>query len=151
MTGALFTWFSDWRGRKLPIFIGCLGVVVGTIITATAPTLPTFIGGRFLLSFFSTIACTAAPLYLIELAPPQYRGTVAGMYNTLYYLGSIIATGTVYGSNLHLSGTLTWRLSLWLQMLCPGIVCLGIWFCPESPRWYATKPGFHIMLLTRTG
>ncbi|KAG5293797.1 lactose permease [Histoplasma capsulatum G186AR] len=20
-------------------------------------------------------------------------------------------------------------------MLCPGIVCLGIWFCPESPRW----------------
>jgi MFS family permease len=135
MTGALFTWVSDWRGRRLPIFVGCAGVCVGSVVTATAPTLGGFIGGRFLLSFFSTLATTAAPLYLIELAPPQYRGTVAGMYNTLYYLGSIIATCTVYGSNLHLTGTLAWRLSLWLQILCPGIVCLGIWFCPESPRW----------------
>ena len=137
MVGALFIWACDWQGRRWPMFIGCLGVCVGAVITATAPTLSGFIGGRFLLSFFSTIAATAAPLYLIELAPPQYRGTVAGMYNTLYYLGSIIATGVVYGSNLHLSdhGTIAWRLSLWLQMLCPGLVCLGIWFCPESPRW----------------
>ena len=70
------------------IFVGCFGVCIGTIVTATAKTLATFIGGRFLLSFFSTLATTAAPLYLIELAPPQYRGTVAGMYNTLYYMVS---------------------------------------------------------------
>ncbi|KAF2757649.1 general substrate transporter [Pseudovirgaria hyperparasitica] len=141
MTGALFVWLADWQGRRLPIFIGCLGVCVGTIITSVAPTLPAFIGGRFLLSFFSTFATTAAPLYLIEIAPPQYRGTVAGMYNTLYYLGSIIATCTVYGANINLSnsGNLNWRLPLWLQMLCPGIVCLGIWFCPESPRWLVAK------------
>ena len=135
MTGALFTWAADWQGRRWPMFIGCLGVCVGSIVTATAPTLGGFIGGRFLLSFFSTIATVAAPLYLIELAPPQYRGTVAGMYNTLYYLGSIIATCAVYGSNLHLTGNISWRLSLWLQMICPGIVACGVWFCPESPRW----------------
>jgi hypothetical protein len=43
----------------------------------------------------------------------------------------------VYGANIHLSnnGNLNWRLPLWLQMLCPGFVVLGIWFCPESPRW----------------
>lgn len=86
MTGALFTWAADWQGRRWPIFVGCLGVCVGTIVTATAPTLNAFIGGRFLLSFFSTLATCAAPMYLIELAPPQLRGTVAGMYNTLYYL-----------------------------------------------------------------
>ncbi|EXJ93242.1 hypothetical protein A1O3_01799 [Capronia epimyces CBS 606.96] len=135
MAGALFTWAADWQGRRWPIFVGCVGVCVGSIVTATAPTLAGFIGGRFLLSFFSTIAATAAPLYLIELAPPQYRGTVAGMYNTLYYLGSIIATCVVYGSNRHLTGNIAWRLALWLQMLCPGMVALGIWFCPESPRW----------------
>lgn len=153
MVGALFIWVADWQGRRLPIFIGCLGVCVGTIVTSTAPTLASFVGGRFLLSFFSTLASTASPLYLIEIAPPQYRGTVAGMYNTLYYLvsnvntesswllirikGSIIATSVVYGANLHLAnhGELNWRLPLWLQMLCPGFVALGIWFCPESPRW----------------
>jgi MFS family permease len=86
MAGALFTWVADWRGRRWPIFVGCVGTCVGAIVTAVAPTIPVFIGGRFLLSFFSTLASTAAPLYLIEIAPPQYRGTVAGMYNTLYYL-----------------------------------------------------------------
>lgn len=24
-------------------------------------------------------------------------------------------------------------------MTCPGIVCLGIWFVPESPRWLVGK------------
>lgn len=104
-------------------------------MTSTATTIPIFIGGRFLLSFFSTFASSAAPMYLIEIAPPLSRGTVAGMYNTFYYIGSILATFTVYGTSRNLSGNITWRLPLWLQMVCPGIVALFIWFCPESPRW----------------
>jgi MFS family permease len=86
MVGALFSWVSDWHGRRWPIFIGCLGTCIGAIVTAVAPTISAFIGGRFMLSFFSTIATAAAPMYLIEIAPPQHRGTVAGLYNTLYYL-----------------------------------------------------------------
>lgn len=89
MVGALFMWVIDWQGRRMVIFVGCLGVCVGAIVTAVAPTLGGFIGGRFLLSFFATLATGSAAVYLIELAPPQYRGTVAGMYNTLYYLVSI--------------------------------------------------------------
>jgi MFS family permease len=38
MTGALFVWLADWKGRKLPVFLGCAGVIVGTIVTATAKT-----------------------------------------------------------------------------------------------------------------
>ncbi|MCJ1258557.1 hypothetical protein MMC24_006390 [Lignoscripta atroalba] len=141
MAGALFIWLADWRGRKQTIFIGCLGVIIGTIVVSTAKTIPAFTGGRFLLSFFGTFATTAAPLYFIEIAPPHYRGTIAGLYNTTWYMGSIIATFAVYGSHLHLAdnGNLDWRLPLWLQMLCPGITCLGIMFCPESPRWLIAK------------
>jgi MFS family permease len=91
MTGAFFSWVSDWHGRRWPIFIGCFGTCVGAIVTSVAPTIPAFIGGRFLLSFFSTIATAAAPLYLIEIAPPQHRGTVAGLYNTLYYLVGVLS------------------------------------------------------------
>lgn len=29
MIGALFIWIADWRGRRLAIFIGCCGVVIG--------------------------------------------------------------------------------------------------------------------------
>lgn len=45
MIGALFIWVADWRGRRLSIFIGTAGVVVGTVVTSTAQTIPVFIGG----------------------------------------------------------------------------------------------------------
>lgn len=69
-----------------------LGVCCSAVFTALSATLPTFIEARFLLSFCSTICCVAAPMLLVEIAPPFHRATVAGIYNTLYYMGSIIAT-----------------------------------------------------------
>jgi len=61
------------------------GVYIGTISTATAETLANPIGGHFLLSLLSILATAVTPLYLTELASLQYRGTVPGIYNTLYY------------------------------------------------------------------
>lgn len=29
MAGALFIWVADWKGRRWPIFVGCVGVCVG--------------------------------------------------------------------------------------------------------------------------
>ena len=49
MVGALFIWVCDWRGRKVPIFVGCFGVVVASVITAVAPNrecAPATIGQR---------------------------------------------------------------------------------------------------------
>ncbi|KAI2632535.1 general substrate transporter [Hypomontagnella submonticulosa] len=137
MCGALFIWMTDWYGRTWHIFFGCLGVCIGTIVTALATNLPMFIGGRFILSFFATCAHTAAPLYLVEISPAVYRGTIAGAYNTFYNVGSILATSSVYASHLHLAdrGDLDWRIPLWLQMVCPGLVFLFIKFFPESPRY----------------
>ncbi|KAL2862478.1 sugar porter family MFS transporter [Aspergillus lucknowensis] len=135
MAGAVFVWVNDLFGRKLTLRVTAFGVCCSAVFTALAPTLSSFIAARFLLSFFSTICCVAAPMLLVEIAPPLHRATVAGIYNTLYYMGSIIATFTMYGANLHLTGNLKWRLPLWLQILCPGLACLGSWFLPESPRW----------------
>ncbi|KAG4263885.1 hypothetical protein FPRO03_09161 [Fusarium proliferatum] len=139
MAGALFTWICDWRGRKLTLAVSSFLICISAIFTAVAPTLSSFIAARFLLSFFSTINTVAAPMLLVEIAPPLQRATVAGTYNTLYYMGSIIATFTMYGANIHLSGNIKWRLPLWLQMLCPGLVCLGSWMLPESPRWQVAQ------------
>ncbi|CAN6645562.1 hexose transporter Hxt15p [Trichomonascus vanleenenianus] len=140
MTGSLFIWISDYRGRKLAMAIGCAGVIIGTIVTATAKTTSTFIGGRYLLSFFSAIATNVAPMYCVEIAPPHIRGIVSGFYNTLWYVGSLIAAFSIYGCMIHFEGsTLAFRLPLWLQMLCPSIVLMGLYFIPESPRWLVGK------------
>ncbi|KAI2642316.1 general substrate transporter [Xylaria nigripes] len=137
MTGALFAWLTDWYGRIWHIWIGCVGVIVGTIITSLAKDLPTFIGGRFVLSFFATLTTTAAPLYLVEMSPAVYRGTIAGSFNTFFYVGSIFATAAVYACHKYLAdrGDLDWRIPLWLQLVCAGLVALVIMFFPESPRF----------------
>ncbi|KAI1266392.1 lactose permease [Xylariaceae sp. FL1019] len=111
-----------------------VGVIIGTIVTATATNLSTFIGGRFLLSFFATLTITAAPLYLVEISPAAYRGTIAGTYNTFYYVGSILATSSVH-EYLADHGDLDWRIPIWLQAVCPAIVIVLVRFFPESPRY----------------
>ena len=70
------------------MFYGCIGIAVGTIINALSINKAMFIAGRFVMAFFVTWATTAAPLYLVEIAPAQYRGTIAGLYNTFYYVVS---------------------------------------------------------------
>lgn len=104
MIGALFVWVCDWQGRKITVIVGSFMVCCSAVFTALAPSLSSFIAARFLISFFSTIACNAAPMLLVEIAPPLHRATIAGIYNTLYFMGSIIATfGKRPSNSAHIS------------------------------------------------
>jgi MFS family permease len=71
--------FADGYGRRVCIFVGCALVLVGTAVQATAHETSHFIGGRFLLGFGASIASAAGPAYIVELAHPAYRGTMAGL------------------------------------------------------------------------
>ncbi|KAH7028083.1 lactose permease [Microdochium trichocladiopsis] len=126
---------ADGLGRRWCIFIGCLIVLVGTAIQATAHEKGQFIGGRFVLGFGASIASAAGPAYIVELAHPAYRGTMAGMYNNFWWLGNIIAGWTTYGTELHLKNSWAWRTPTVVQCIMPGIVMCLIMFFPESPRW----------------
>ena len=70
---------ADGYGRRVCIFIGCVIVLVGTAIQASAHDKAQFIGGRFVLGLGAALASAAGPAYTVELAHPAYRGTMAGM------------------------------------------------------------------------
>lgn len=84
--------------------------------------------------FGVSIASSAGPIYVVEMSHPAYRGKVTAYCNTFWFTGSIIAAGAVRGA-LNLSGNTSWILPVWLQVVCPGIICIFCWFIPESPRW----------------
>lgn len=86
----------------------------------------------------SNISIGAAPLLIMELAYPQHRGKLATLYNTMWYVGSIIAAWTVYGT-IKYSGNVAWRVPVALQALMPFIQLVGVFFLPESPRWLCSK------------
>lgn len=116
------------------MFTGALIIIIGTCVQATSTGRGQFLGGRFVLGFGVSFCCVSAPCYVSEMAHPSWRGTITGLYNCTWYIGSIIASWVVYGCS-YIDSRTAWRIPIWCQMITSGIVVIGVWFLPESPRW----------------
>ncbi|KAJ6473126.1 general substrate transporter [Mycena sanguinolenta] len=137
--GALFAGpATEIYGRRGGMFLGGFFILVGSVVSVTAQSREAFIGGRFVLGFGIAISTTAAPTWVTELAPPQWRGRLGAMYNSCFFIGSIPATGAMVGTQT-MNSTWAWRLPLILQIAPPLIVMSSVWFLPESPRWLISR------------
>ena len=80
-----------------------------------------------------------APVYVTEIAPPNWRGAMVGMFQFNITLGILVA----YLSN-YLIGSLQlgldeWRWKFAIAFL-PGLILFGLLFViPQSPRWLAQR------------
>ncbi|KAK3395352.1 hypothetical protein B0T20DRAFT_455256 [Sordaria brevicollis] len=134
---------NDWFGRRWGMFAGALIIIVGTCVQATTHTKSQFLAGRFVLGFGVSFCCVSAPCYVSEMAHPKWRGTLTGLYNTTWYIGSIIASWVVYGCSYIDNNKNAWRIPIWCQMITSGIVCLGVFWLPESPRWLMAQDRYE--------
>ncbi|KAG5660023.1 hypothetical protein KAF25_003545 [Fusarium avenaceum] len=125
---------NDWFGRRWGMFTGAFVIIVGTCIQATSTGRGQFLAGRFVLGFGVSFCCVSAPCYVSEMAHPQWRGTLTGLYNCTWYIGSIIASWVVYGCS-YIEHDTAWRIPIWCQMITSGVVVLTVLWLPESPRW----------------
>ncbi|KAI1827069.1 general substrate transporter [Xylaria intraflava] len=124
----------DHLGRKTPIAIGCLIMIVGAIVQATSQSIGAFMGGRLLLGFGNSLAQLSSPMLLAEIAHPQHRGRLTAVYNCLYNVGAIIVSALSLGTNF-ISSNWAWRIPALVQAFPSVIQILFIWWVPESPRW----------------
>lgn len=133
-------WPTDKFGRKPTLlFIGVL-YVVSALGCGLADGVGMLIAARFLGGIGIGISTVAAPLYISEIAPPAYRGRLAGMFQFNIVFGIVIA----FLSNALLArwaGEDAWRWMLGIAAV-PSVVyvalCCGI---PESPRWLIGRKG----------
>ncbi|KAH8896735.1 general substrate transporter [Thozetella sp. PMI_491] len=135
-------YIADGLGRKVGTAIGCVCVILGALLQAFAPASnpdAMYLIGRFIMGFGSNISNGTCPLLITEVAHPRHRGKVTTLYNTLWYLGAIVAAWTCFGTLYNETGDIQWRLPTGLQCLMPGIQLFAVWFLPESPRWLISK------------
>lgn len=116
------------------MFVGAVIIIIGTCIQAPSVNHGMFMGGRFILGFGVSFCCVSAPCYVSEMAHPMWRGTLTGLYNCTWYIGSIVASWVCYGCS-SINGSNGFRIPIWCQLISSVIVAIGVWFLPESPRW----------------
>jgi len=126
-------WPTDRFGRRATLL--CIGVlyVVSAIGSGLAPGVYWLIIARFIGGVGIGISTVAAPLYISEIAPPAYRGRLAGMFQFNIVFGILVA----FLSNFLLRdvGENAWRWMLGVEAfpaMLYTVMCVGI---PESPRW----------------
>jgi MFS transporter, SP family, arabinose:H+ symporter len=130
-------WPADKFGRRATlIFIGVL-YLIGATWSALASDVYSFIIARAVGGLGIGMSTVAAPLYIAEIAPPKYRGRLAGMFQFNIVFGIVIA----YVSNALLSGMgpNAWRWMIGVAAvpsLIYTVLCLGL---PESPRWLMSR------------
>jgi sugar porter (SP) family MFS transporter len=130
-------WPTDRFGRK-PTLLG-IGVlyVLAAIGSGLAWDVSSFIAARFLGGLGIGVSTVAAPLYISEIAPPAYRGRLAGMFQFNIVFGIIIA----FVSNYLLEGVgeNAWRWMLGVAAF-PSVLYTALCFVlPESPRWLLSR------------
>jgi sugar porter (SP) family MFS transporter len=132
-------WPTDRFGRKATLlWIGVL-YVISAVGCAYSWNVSSFIAARFIGGLGIGISTVAAPLYISEIAPPAYRGRLAGMFQFNIVFGIVIA----FLSNALLAGIgeNAWRWMLGVAAfpsLLYTVLCFGI---PESPRWLIGRKG----------
>jgi len=134
VTGSLLgAWPADRYGRRTTLLgIGIL-YVVSALWSALAMGPTTFMLARFLGGIGIGVSTVVAPLYIAEIAPPNLRGRLTGLFQFNIVFGILVA----YLSNSWLRGigSEDWRWMLGVAAvpsLVYTVLCLGV---PESPRW----------------
>ncbi|KAJ6512259.1 hypothetical protein C8R47DRAFT_690957 [Mycena vitilis] len=125
---------SDRFGRRGGMFAGSLLCAVGGIIVTVAKTVEYLKAGRFLLGMSVALLQTAAPMYVVEISPPQWRGRLTGIYAAVAIIATIIS-GAITTATGRLDSSASWRIPFSLQIIPAALVFFFSYLIPESPRW----------------
>ncbi|KAL3699632.1 hypothetical protein R1sor_017654 [Riccia sorocarpa] len=123
---------ADKYGRRRALQLSVIPMILGSILSAIAPTLPVMLLGRLLVGMGLGVAGPVASLYVSEISPTSVRGTYGSLLQVATcfgILGSILAalpSATIPG---------WWRACFWIATIPAALLALAMEYCAESPRW----------------
>jgi MFS transporter, SP family, arabinose:H+ symporter len=145
---------SDGIGRRgVTILSGAL-LALAALGCAAAPDAAWLVTARFVGGIGVGIASIVSPLYISEVAPPQYRGRLVSLFQVTITVGIVAAmllnaalqhhsVGAAYEASGGLVYQLfvgqAWRGMFLLQFVPAVLFFLAALSVPESPRWLVLR------------
>ncbi|MCD8025119.1 MAG: sugar porter family MFS transporter [Candidatus Gastranaerophilales bacterium] len=141
LTGAIFGAFlngklADILGRKKLFFITALIFFTGSILCAVSSDITKLILSRIVVGFAIGIITFLSPLYLSEISPKKIRGALVSAFQLAITLGILFS----YISNAFFTLFYeNWRIMLLMGIIPAFILMTGVFFIPDTPRFYILK------------
>ncbi|KAL7807062.1 sugar transporter domain-containing protein [Trichoderma aethiopicum] len=125
-------------GRRGTIFLSCFIAAVASIWEGVANSWVNLFLARFVLGFGIGPKSSTVPVYAAECSPAPIRGALVMQWQMWTAFGIMLGNimGVAFGPSTGIDPSLGWRLMLGSTVVLPLIVCIQVYFCPESPRWY---------------
>jgi len=134
-------WLSDplnhWLGRRGVIFLAAIFSLLSPIGSACTQHWGQLVACRVLLGVGMGLKEVTVPVFSAEVAPTNIRGGLVMSWQTWTAFG--IFLGTCANLAVKDIGDIAWRLQFGSAFIPAVPLVLGVWFCPESPRWLMSK------------
>ncbi|KAE8154608.1 general substrate transporter [Aspergillus avenaceus] len=129
---------ADRISRKWGLTVATVFFVVGAIMQTASRNYDTLVAGRFIGGIGVGTLAMGAPLYISEIAPPAWRGSLLVLESISIVIGAIVAYWITYGTR-SITGEWSFRLPFLLQIFPALVVGCAIHLFPFSPRWLAMR------------
>lgn len=126
---------TDRYGRRKMIIIAGIIFTISAIGTAFAPSVTWLITGRLVSGIAIGIASFITPMYIGELVPAKFRGSLVAVNMLAITTGIVIA----YLVDYAFAGSEGWRYMFGLAAIPSIGLVIGMWLLPDSPRWLVSK------------
>ncbi|MEE3627592.1 sugar porter family MFS transporter [Nitrospirillum sp. BR 11752] len=130
---------GDRYGSRDCLRVMALLYLVSGVGSALAWDWPSLVFFRFIGGLGIGGSSVLAPVYIAEIAPPQRRGALVGLFQMNIVLGILVAYLSNYlvgGLDL---GDAEWRWKLAVTAVPSAVFLILLAFIPNSPRWLAVK------------
>jgi sugar porter (SP) family MFS transporter len=122
---------ADRIGRRKTLIWGAVLFILGSILAPLSPNVYVLFVARGLLGIAVGFTSVTAPVYVSELAPPQSRGMLIGLYQFALTLGIALADLVGYW----FAASQGWRWMFGFGLVPAVVFLFMVLTVPESPRW----------------
>ncbi|KIY70206.1 MFS transporter [Cylindrobasidium torrendii FP15055 ss-10] len=130
---------ADTIGRRMTIIAGCGVYIVGCVLQVChREGLGLIVSGRLIAGFGVGFVSAIIILYMSEICPRKVRGTLVSGYQFCITIGLMLASCVNYATEKY-PGRSSYQIPIALQFAWGVILATGLFFLPDSPRYFVKK------------